>query len=166
MTRRAAVVMTLAVAVTFWILAFLDPQLFFVHVYESLLYLAIAVLLMKFKDRWASVLGFLGPAAWLVVILLPSAWTAASFNVGTAFAILQSPLLTMGLQRPSFAAIIAEGITLVLSSLMIVFSLNRWKSQRMPRLQAHKIFVTCLMAVAVYYGVLILWLLGWKPASV
>lgn len=165
MTHRTAVIMTLVVAATFWILAFLDPRLFFVHVYESLVYLAIAALLVKFKDRWASVLGFLGPTAWLLLILLPAAWTAASFNLGTPFTILQRPLLTMGLQRPSFAAIIAEGITLALSSLMVFFSLNRWKSQRMPRLQAHKIFVTCFVGVAVYYGVLILWLLRWQPVS-
>lgn len=162
MTHRTAVIMALVVAATFWVLAFLDRQLFFVHAYESLIYLAIAALLLKFKDRWASMLGLLGPTAWLLLILLPAAWAAASFTVGTPFESVHGSLLTIGLQHPGFAAVVAEGITLVLSGLMVFFSQGRWKSQRLPRSEARKIFVTCLLAVAVYYGVLIFWLLGWR----
>lgn len=165
MTHRVIVSMAAALAVCFWLLGYLDPQLFGVHLYESLIYVAIAALLIRFKDRWAYMLGMLGPAAWLVLILMPAVWTLVSFAVGSPTGILRTVLLIFWLRRPSVAATILEVATLVLSISLILVCLSRWRTNPAARLQIRSTFLVCLTVVAVYYGVLIVWLLRWKPVA-
>ncbi len=74
MPRRVIVSLTLAVMTCFLLLSYLDPRLLFVHLYESLIYLAILILLVRVDARWVYTLGMLAPACWLVLILIPTAW--------------------------------------------------------------------------------------------
>ena len=162
-THRVLIGVTLAVVACFWLLAFLDRQLFVVHFYESLIYLAISALLLRFNDRWACMLGMLAPAAWLVLILVPAAWTLLGVLVGSPPVFLRTASLLGRLQRPSSAAIIVEAATLILSASMLLLCLSAWKMRPAARLR--NTFLTCVITVAVYYGVLIVWLLKWNPVS-
>jgi hypothetical protein len=162
-THRALISVTLAVVACFWLLAFLDRQLFVVHFYESLIYLAISALLLRFNDRWACMLGMLAPAAWLTLILVPAAWTLLGVLVGSPPVFLGTASFLGRLQRPSSAAIVIEAATLILSASMLLLCLSAWKIRPVARLR--NTFLTCLITVAVYYGVLIIWLLKWNPVS-
>jgi hypothetical protein len=165
MTHRVIVSLAAALAICFWVLGWLDRQLFAVHFYESLIYLAIVALLLLWKDRWAYMLGMLGPAAWSVLILIPAVGALVSFALGESPGILRTALLIFWLRQPSLAAGIVEVIALGLSISMIPVCLKRWTSIPTARLQVRSTFLVCLAAVAVYYGVLIIWLLRWQPAA-
>ena len=57
MVHRGVASLALALATCFLVLSHFDPQFFLVHFYESLIYLAIVLMLFYFEDRWAYMLG-------------------------------------------------------------------------------------------------------------
>lgn len=138
MIHRGIASLALAVMICFFLLSHFDPQFFLVHFYESLIYLAIVVMLFYFEDRWAYMLGMLAPAVWLVSFF--------------AF---------MRLQRPDFPANLLGAVTLILSALMIVFCGIRWRREFAGLGKGWSTFLVCLGVVTVYYGVLIVWILRW-----
>lgn len=60
-------VATLAAAqiACFVLLACLEPNFFLIHLYESILYIAILVMLFYMEDRWAYMIGMMASVAWL-----------------------------------------------------------------------------------------------------
>ena len=73
--------------------------------------------------------------------------------------------LVFRLQRPSTGAIILEIATLVLSAAMVLLCVSQWRSKPGARVRAQGMLVVCLISVAVYYGVLVVWLLRWNAAG-
>src|SRR5271169_5617129 len=53
--------------VCFSLLTHLEPSLFLVHMYLSIVYIAILVMLFYMEDRWAYMIGMLSSLAWLVM---------------------------------------------------------------------------------------------------
>ncbi len=53
MVHRGIVSLALAVMTCFLALSHFDSQFFLIHFYESLIYIAIALMLFLFEDRWA-----------------------------------------------------------------------------------------------------------------
>src|SRR5215469_8360376 len=51
----------------FFLLSHLEPSFFLLHFYQTIIYLAVLVLLFYMEDRWAYMIGLLAPAAWLVL---------------------------------------------------------------------------------------------------
>ena len=80
--HRGIVTLALALVISFLLLAYFDSQLFFIHLYESLIYLAIVATLFALEERWTYMLGMLAPAVWLMLMLIPGACTVLFFAVG------------------------------------------------------------------------------------
>src|SRR5215471_2408365 len=49
----------------FVLLTHLEPNFFLIHLYESILYIAILVMLFYMEDRWAYMIGMLASVVWL-----------------------------------------------------------------------------------------------------
>jgi uncharacterized protein YjeT (DUF2065 family) len=165
MAHRGILSLALALMMCFLLLSHFDSQLFFVHFYESLIYLAIVVILFYFEARWAYMLGMLAPAAWLVLILTPAAWAVLFFTIGGIPGILRQVQPVFHLQRPNPPARILEAATLILSVLMIGFCANHWRRKFAARAMRSSTFLVCLGVVAIYYGVLVIWLMRWAPTA-
>ena len=62
--RDIATLATVQIA-CFSLLAHLEPNFFLIHLYESILYIAILVMLFYIIDRWAYMIGMLASVVWL-----------------------------------------------------------------------------------------------------
>src|SRR3974377_863180 len=56
-----------AQVVCFLLLSHLEPQFFLLHFYQTIVYLAILIMLFYMQDRWAYMMGIVAPAAGLVI---------------------------------------------------------------------------------------------------
>jgi len=155
MVHRGVASIALALATCFLLLSHFDPQFFLVHFYESLIYLAIVLMLFYFEDRWAYMLGILAPAAWLVLFTL----------IGGMTGILHQVMLVLTFQRPDFAAHFLAAITLILAVLLMIFCAYRWRREFADAHKGWSTFLVCLGVVIVYYGAMVIWILKW-PAAV
>jgi hypothetical protein len=155
MVHRGVASLALALATCFLLLSHFDPQFFLVHFYESLIYLAIVLMLFYFEDRWAYMLGILAPAAWLVLFTL----------IGGMGDILHQIVLVLKMEQPDFAAHSLAAVTLVLAILLMAFCAYRWKREFAGEHKGWSTFLVCLGVVVVYYGAMVIWILKW-PATV
>jgi len=155
MVHRGVASIALALATCFLLLSHFDPQFFLVHFYESLIYLAIVLMLFYFEDRWAYMLGILAPAAWLVLFTL----------IGGMTGILHQVMLVLTLQQPDFAAHFLAAITLILAVFLMIFCAYRWRREFADAHKGWSTFLVCLGVVIVYYGAMVIWILKW-PAAV
>ena len=53
--------------VCFLLLTHLEPAFFLIHLYQSIVYTAILVLLFYMEDRWAYMIGMLASVVWLAM---------------------------------------------------------------------------------------------------
>src|ERR1700681_3019329 len=51
--------------ICFVFLTHLEPNFFLIHLYQSILYIAILVMLFYMEDRWAYMIGMLASVVWL-----------------------------------------------------------------------------------------------------
>jgi hypothetical protein len=56
-----------AVMICLLILSAMEPEFFLLHFYESLIYLAIVLMLFYFEDKWAYMIGIVAPSVWLIL---------------------------------------------------------------------------------------------------
>lgn len=155
MVHRGIATLASALMLCFLLLSHFDSQFFLVHFYESLIYVAIVLMLFYFEDRWAYMLGILAPAAWLVLIVA----------IGGLPDFIRQVLLVLQFQRPDFPAHLLGAFTLILGLLMIVFCSLRWKREFGSSGKGWSTFLPCLGVVAIYYAVMVIWILRW-PGSV
>ena len=85
MIHRGIATIALALGLCFLLLSHFDAQFFLIHFYESLIYLAIVLMLSYFEDRWAYMMGIVAPAAWLVLTLTWSGVTGLAHNLSPVF---------------------------------------------------------------------------------
>lgn len=157
--HRGIASLALALMISFLLLASLDSQLVFIHLYESLIYLAIVVMLFFVKDRWTYTLGMLAPAIWLMLMLIPGACAVFFFYFGGVPEILRPLQLVFRLPRTSvWASLLGIGI-LILSVWMSLFCGNRWASEFAGFRNRRSIFLACLGVIGIYYGAMVLWVL-------
>ena len=154
MVNRGIATLAAALMLCFLLLSHFDAQFFLVHFYESLIYVAILLMLFYFEDRWAYMLGILAPASWLVLI------TA----IGGLPGFLRQIGLLFHLERPDFAANFLGAVTFLLAVTMIVYCSAAWRRQFAGLGKGWKTFLPCLGVVAVYYAVMVLWILHWPRA--
>src|SRR3974390_2602023 len=98
-----------AQVVCFLLLSHLEPDFFLLHFYQTIIYMALLILLFYMEDRWAYMIGILAPAAWLVM-------ACATEILGGA--IRQVAHIGQGAAMSNLVSIVAA-ITAVLSLLMI-----------------------------------------------
>lgn len=156
MIHRGIASLAVGLALCFLLLSRFDPQFFLIHFYESLIYLAIVLMLFYLEDRWAYMMGMVAPAAWLVLAglwgglrSLPTA-IAPAFHPGDAF--FPVGLLTV--------------FVIVLSIALIVCCANRWRREFTGLHKGRSTLLVSLAIVAVYYAVLVVWILRWPPSAV
>jgi len=125
----------------------LEPNFFLFHFYQTVVYLAILIMLFYMEDRWAYMIGIIAPALWLVM-------TFASGLLGGAVRQILRLGGGQGLTNPvSFLAAVAA----LLSVLLILVSLRHWVKEYVGLGQSLKTFLVSFGIVAVYYGILVVW---------
>lgn len=155
MVHRGIATLASALMLCFLLLSHFDSQFFLVHFYESLIYVAIVLMLFYFEDRWAYMLGILAPAAWLALIVA----------IGGLPDFFRQVALVLQFQRPDLPAHLLGAFTFVLAVLMIGFCSLRWKREFAGSGKGWSTFLPCLGVVALYYAVMVIWILRW-PGSV
>jgi hypothetical protein len=159
LAHRGIVTLALALMISFLLLAHFDSQLFFIHLYESLIYLAMVATLFALEERWTYMLGMLAPAVWLMLMLIPGACAIVFFAVGGIPAILRPVQLVFHLQRTSFPASMLGTIILILSVWMFIFCASRWRSEFADLSRGWTTFLVCFSVVGIYYSAMVLWAL-------
>src|SRR5215813_1178926 len=141
--RDIATLATVQIAV-FCLLANLEPNFFLIHLYESILYIAILVMLFYMVDRWAYMIGMLASVVWLVL----------AFETG----ILGRAVHGMSELRADWTAnLVALGalMTALVAVLMIVLCGRHWLKEYSGLGKTRRTFLVSLGIVAVYYGTLL-----------
>lgn len=133
--------------ICFLLLSHLEPDFFLLHFYQTIVYLAVLIMLFFMEDRWAYMIGMVAPASWLLM-------TFASGLLGGA----ARQLLRLGqghaIANPvSFLA----AVSAVLSLWMVAACARRWRKEYAGLGQSLSTFAVCLGIVAVYYGILVAW---------
>lgn len=159
MAQRRIASLALALMMCFLLLAYFDPQLFFIHFYESQIYLVIVAMLFCIEDRWSYMLGMLAPAVWLTLMLTPGACAVLFFTIGGIPEILRPVQLVFRLQRASVPATMLGTVILILSVSMFIFCATRWRREFARQGNGWCTFLICLSVVGIYYGAMVLWAL-------
>ena len=133
--------------VCFFLLTHLEPRFFLIHLYQSILYIAIWVLLFYMEDRWAYMIGMLASVVWLGL-----AYVAGILSRG--FDLLRG-LGTGGLTADPVGLIALT--TTLLSVLMIVFCGRHWMKEYSGLGKTRSTFLVSFGIVGVYYGILLHW---------
>jgi hypothetical protein len=131
----------------FLFLSHLEPNFFLLHFYQTVVYLAILIMLFYMEDRWAYRIGIIAPAMWLVM-------TFASGLLGGAFR--QVLLLGHG-QRPTNPVSFLAAVTALLTVLMIAACARRWMKEYAGLGKSVTTFAISFGIVALYYGILVMW---------
>ena len=129
----------------FFFLTHLEPNFFLVHLYQSILYVAILVMLFYMEDRWAYMIGMLASFVWLGMAY-------ATGILGSAirqFAELRGTITT------STAVASIALLTALIAVLMIILTGRHWRKEYAGQGKGRSTFLVSLGIVAVYYGILI-----------
>jgi len=136
-----------AQVICFLLLSHLEPDFFLLHFYQTIIYMALLILLFYMEDRWAYMIGILAPAAWLVM----------AFATGLlGGAIRQVIHIGEGAAMSNLVSIIAA-VTAVLSLLMIAACGRHWQREYSGLGKSLSTFAVSFGVVAVYYGILVVW---------
>jgi hypothetical protein len=141
--------------VCFSVLSRFEPQFFLLHLYQTIIYMAILILLFYMEDRWAYMIGMLAPVAWLGMVFATGLLGGAARQV---LRIVRGEGLTNDV---SFIA----AISAVLSILMIIFCARHWKREYSGLGKTASTFAVSVGVVAVYYGILAIWFWNMIPAQ-
>jgi hypothetical protein len=156
MVHRGIASLALALAICFLLLSHFEAQFFLFHFYESLIYLFIVLMLFYLEDRWAYMMGIVAPAAWLALMGIWSGFEGLPRQVS----------LAADLHGPSFAIGLLTTFVLVFSIVLIVCCVNRWRREFTGLHKGWSTFLVSLGVVAVYYAVLVIWILRWPPTAI
>jgi len=155
LNRDIAAVAALQV-VCFSILTHLEPQFFLLHLYQTIIYMAVLILLFYMEERWAYMIGMLAPVAWLGMVF------ATGLLGGAVRQVLR---LTRGEPINNEVSFIAA-ISAVLAVLMIVFCARHWKREYAGVGKTGVTFAVSVGIVAVYYGILAVWFWNMIPTQI
>ncbi len=155
MVHRGIATLAGALMLLFLYLGNLEPQFFLLHLYQSLMYLAIILMFFYFEDRYAYMLGIVAPAVWLLM----------TYAVGVLGGAARQFVHLLHAQRPSNEVSLLAGVTALLSVVMIVVCAYRWKREFAGQGNGASTFLVSLGIVVVYYAILILWFWRLVPLS-
>jgi len=133
--------------ICFLLLAHLEPDFFLLHFYQTIVYLAILIMLFYMEDRWAYMLGIIAPAMWLAI-------TFASGLLGGA----ARQILQLGSAHPFGNPVsLLAATTAILSLLMIAACARRWIKEYAGLGKSLRTFAITFGIAAAYYGILVVW---------
>ena len=134
-----------AQVVCFLLLTNLEPSFFLVHLYQSILYIGILVMLFYMEDRWAYMIGMLASVVWL--------------GMAYATGILgSSTQLLINRNSPNLTATLVSSIALITALFAVsMFALcaRHWQKEYWGLGKTRNTFLVSLGVVGVYYGLLI-----------
>jgi hypothetical protein len=151
MPHRGIATISFALAVCFLLLSHFDAQFFLIHFYESLIYLAIVLMLFYFEDRWAYMIGMLAPAAWLGLNMAWSGFHGITVQAASALH-PHSAFFAMGL---------LSVLATVFSFLLIASCAFRWEREFRGLGKGWSTLVISAGVVGVYYALIVVWILRW-----
>jgi hypothetical protein len=143
--------------ICFLLLSHLEPQFFLLHFYQTIIYIALLIMLFYMEDRWAYMIGMLAPAVWLGMIF-------ATGLLGGALRKVWQLMSGQGFNNNEITFVAA--ITAVLSVLMIVFCARHWMREYAGLGKTISTFAVGVGVVAVYYGILAVWFWNLIPNKV
>ena len=146
--------------VCFLLLSRLEPQFFLLHFYQTIIYIALLVMLFYMEDRWAYMIGMLAPIAWLGMVF------ATGLLSGALRQLPRQVLLLFRGQGLSNEVSFLATISALLSVLMIVFCARHWKREYSGLGKTISTFTVGVGIVAVYYGILAIWFWNMFPVQV
>lgn len=141
--------------VCFLLLTHLEPNFFLIHLYQSIVYIAILVMLFYMEDRWAYMIGMLASVAWLGMAYLSGILGSAAQQI---FVLRDSGL---NANLVGFTAM----TTALLAVLMIALCGRHWMKEYSGLGKAWSTFLVSFGIVAVYYGILIRWFWAMVPTA-
>ncbi len=156
MAHRAIVTLATALMLCFLVLSQLDQGFFLLHLYQSLIWLAIILMLFYFEDRYAYMLGMLAPAVWLLI-------TYATGLLGGA---ARQMARLAHAQRVNNQISLLAGITALLAVAMIVLCAIRWRREYAGTGKVASTFLVSLVIVIAYYAILAVWFWHSIPQAV
>jgi hypothetical protein len=129
----------------FLFLTHLEPNFFLVHLYQSILYIGILIMLFYMEDRWAYMIGMLASVVWLVMAYATGVLGSAARNL---FELKSNNLNT------NLVSLIAVA-TAVLAVLMAALCGRHWMKEYSGLGKTRSTFLVSLGVVGVYYAILI-----------
>jgi hypothetical protein len=139
---RDIAILAAAQIALFCLLANLERDFFLIHLYESILYIAILVMLFYMEDRWAYMIGMLASVVWL----------GLAYETG----ILGRAVEQMSKLRTAdwTANLVGLGalMTALVAVLMIVFCGRHWLKEYSGLGKTRRTFFVSLGIVTAYYG--------------
>jgi hypothetical protein len=139
--------------VCFSVLAHFEPQFFLLHLYQTIIYVALLILLFYMEDRWAYMIGMLASIAWLAMVFATGLLGGAARQ---ALRIMRGQAVTNDV---SFIA----AVSAVLSVLKILFCVRHWKREYGGLGKTATTFAISVGVVAIYYGILAIWFWNMIP---
>jgi hypothetical protein len=133
--------------ICFLLLSHLEPDFFLLHFYQTVVYLAILIMLFYMEDRWAYMIGIVAPAVWLLM-------TFATGLLGGA--VRQILRLGQGHELSNPVSFLAA-VSAVFSLLMILACARRWIKEYAGLGKSLSTFAVSFGIVVVYYGILVAW---------
>jgi hypothetical protein len=139
----------------FLLLSHLEPDFFLLHFYQTIVYLAILILLFYMEDRWAYMIGIVAPAVWLLM----------AFGTGLLGGAARQ-LIRLGHGEPLTNAVsFLAAISALLSLGMIGVCVRRWKKEYSGLGKFASTFSISLGIMVAYYGILVAWFWHMIPLS-
>jgi hypothetical protein len=146
-THRGIATIASALMISFLILSAMEPEFFLVHFYESLIYLAIVLMLFYFEDKWAYMIGMVAPAAWLIL----------AYGAGLLGGAMRQVSNLMRGQRPTSPVSVMTGVLTILAVLLISLCAYRWKRQYAGLGKGRITFLVSVAIVIAYNAILLVW---------
>ena len=145
-----------ALMLSFLILSAMEPEFFLLHFYESLIYLAIVLMLFYFEEQWAYMIGMVAPAVWLTL----------AYGVGLLGGAMRQVSKLMQAQRTTNQISMMVVILTVLAVLLISFCAYRWKREYAGLGKGRTTFLVSLAIVIAYNAILVVWFWRAIPQAV
>jgi len=144
-----------AQVVCFLLLSHLEPDFFLLHFYQTIIYMAVLILLFYMEDRWAYMIGMLAPAAWLLI----------AFATGMLGAAARQFVHIGEKETLSNLVSLLAGVTAILSISMIAAAGRHWLREYAGLGKSLSTFVVSFGLVAAYYAILVGWFWHLIPAA-
>ena len=154
--HRGIATIASALMMCFLVLSAMEPEFFLLHFYESLIYLAIVLMLFYFEDQWAYMIGILAPGVWLIL----------AYGVGLLGGAMRQVSKLMRAQRPTSPVSVVVAIVTILAVLLISFCAHRWKREYAGLGKGRTTFLVSLGIVIAYNVILVVWFWRSIPQAV
>jgi hypothetical protein len=154
--HRGIATIASALMMCFLVLSAMEPEFFLLHFYESLIYLAIVLMLFYFEDQWAYMIGILAPGVWLIL----------AYGVGLLGGAMRQVSKLMRAQRPTSPVSVVVAIVTILAVLLISFCAYRWKREYAGLGKGRITFLVSLGIVIAYNVILVVWFWRLIPQAV